>query len=349
MAMDVAIIGAGIFGLTAAWACRRAGLPVRIYDAQGPGAGSSGGVVGALSPHMPEAWNPKKAFQLEALLRAQDYWRGIEHASGLPSGYGRTGRIIPLHSQRAADMAQTRAQAATELWQGQAEFTLRDSFPGITAAHGVVFETLSARLYPALAVQSLAAALRADGVQILENHPIRDPTTVKADVVILAAGHACPEIWPDLAPILRGVKGQAALLDHVLPSDHPVLFDDGLYIIGHGTHGTAVGSTSENTWSKPGPDHLLDDLLVRAAVIMPPLAGASVKQRWSGIRPRSSRPDPVLGLVTDRLWLFTGGFKIGFGIAHHLADALVQEITGHTADIPESFRLGQHLSKGARP
>src|SRR6056297_2763886 len=66
MAMaDVTIYGAGIFGLSVAWSCVRRGAAVRVIDPYGPGAGSSGGLVGALAPHVPEQWNDKKAFQLD--------------------------------------------------------------------------------------------------------------------------------------------------------------------------------------------------------------------------------------------------------------------------------------------
>ena len=87
MAMaDVTVLGAGIFGLSVAWACVQKGALVRVVDPYGPGAGSSGGVVGALAPHVPENWNEKKAFQLDSLLMAADFWAGVEAASGLSAG-----------------------------------------------------------------------------------------------------------------------------------------------------------------------------------------------------------------------------------------------------------------------
>ena len=99
--MDVTIRGAGIFGLSIAWACAKRGARVRVIETIRPGAGSSGGPVGALSPHVPEAWNAKKAFQLESLVMAGDWWAEVEAASGLPSGYARLGRLQPAQFQRA--------------------------------------------------------------------------------------------------------------------------------------------------------------------------------------------------------------------------------------------------------
>ena len=39
---DVTVLGAGIFGLSVAWACLKKGARVRVIDPAGPGAGASG-------------------------------------------------------------------------------------------------------------------------------------------------------------------------------------------------------------------------------------------------------------------------------------------------------------------
>ena len=46
---DVTVRGAGVFGLSVAWACARRGAKVRVIDPFGPAAGASGGIVGALA------------------------------------------------------------------------------------------------------------------------------------------------------------------------------------------------------------------------------------------------------------------------------------------------------------
>jgi glycine oxidase len=86
--VDLTVRGAGIFGLSVAWEAARRGARVRVIEAVAVGAGASGGVVGALSPHVPESWNGKKAFQLDSLLMAADWWRGasggcVRHRSGV--------------------------------------------------------------------------------------------------------------------------------------------------------------------------------------------------------------------------------------------------------------------------
>ena len=116
--VDLTVRGGGIFGLSIAWEAVQRGASVRLIETVAIGAGSSGGLVGALSPHVPENWNEKKAFQLDSLLAAQVWWAGVEAASGLVSGYGRTGRLQPLADAAAVDLARARAVSAAGLWRG---------------------------------------------------------------------------------------------------------------------------------------------------------------------------------------------------------------------------------------
>ena len=127
MAMaDVTVLGAGIFGLSVAWACARRGARVRVIDPNGVGAGCSGGLVGALAPHVPEQCNEKKAFQFESLVIAEGFWGEVEAVSGLSSGYARLGRLQPVAEGAALELARARAVSAAMLWQGQAALLALD-------------------------------------------------------------------------------------------------------------------------------------------------------------------------------------------------------------------------------
>src|SRR5690554_5020616 len=106
---DVTVVGGGVFGLSVACACARRGASVRLVEQRSIGAGASGGLVGALAPHVPEQWNAKKAFQLESLLMAADWWAGIAGLSGMDPGYARTGRVQALPDDAAVARARDRA------------------------------------------------------------------------------------------------------------------------------------------------------------------------------------------------------------------------------------------------
>lgn len=126
---DVTIRGAGIFGLSIAWECARRGAKVRVVDPQGVAAGSSGGIVGALAPHVPENWNSKKAFQFESLIMAEAFWTQVEQIGGKSAGYARLGRVQPVLDAAALELAHQRGETAKSLWQGLATWNVTDTAP----------------------------------------------------------------------------------------------------------------------------------------------------------------------------------------------------------------------------
>lgn len=347
--VDVTVRGGGIFGLSTAWACLKRGAAVRVIEAVDWGAGSSGGLVGALSPHVPEAWNAKKAFQLESLLLAADWWTGVEAASGLPSGYARLGRLQPLADDRAIEAARRREGEAAALWQSKAEWRVVVATGGAwepqTATGWLVHDTLSARLSPRMGLAALLAALKAGGAELILGDGRDEGAVVHATGV---AGLADLSKAFDL-PLGSGVKGQALSLRHDA-RDQPQLFVDGLHIVPHADGTVAIGSTSEASWTGNGPDAQLDALLEKAITALPALAKAEVIQRWAGIRPKAASRAPLLGAWPGRAghYLANGGFKIGFGMAPKVAEVMADLLLEGHDTIPPEFRLDGLLQKTAR-
>ena len=345
--VDVTVRGGGIFGLSIAWACLKRGATVRVIESVALGAGSSGGLVGALSPHVPEAWNAKKAFQLESLLMAADWWGAVEAAAGLPSGYARLGRLQPLADDRAVETARRREDEATNLWQGRAVWRVIRATGGEWEPHtetGWLGEdTLSARLSPRMGLAALVAALRAGGADVVLG------AGEEAGAVVHATGVAGLE---DLSrvfgtPLGSGVKGQALSL-RFEARDRPQLFVDGLHIVPHADGTVAIGSTSEAAWTEDGPDAQLDGLLAKAIAAVPALAGAEVLTRWAGVRPKAASRAPLLGAWPGRAEHFVanGGFKIGFGMAPKVAEVMADLVLeGREEGMPPEFRLEALLQK----
>ncbi|HLQ18513.1 MAG TPA: FAD-dependent oxidoreductase, partial [Tabrizicola sp.] len=273
--VDVTVRGGGIFGLSIAWACLARGAKVRVIETAGWGAGSSGGLVGALSPHVPEAWNAKKTFQLDSLLLAESWWSDIEMASGLPSGYARHGRLQPLADDRAVAAAHRRADEAAGLWQGKAQWRVvaasgRDWEP-FTPTGKLVWDTLSARLSPRMGLAALIEALKARGAELVLGEGPQEGAVVHATGV---AG--LQELSQAFGATLgSGVKGQALALRYDA-RDLPQLFVDGLHIVPHADGTVAIGSTSEPDGTDQRTDAQLDSLLAKAVAAVPVLAGAEV-------------------------------------------------------------------------
>ncbi len=339
---DVTVRGAGIFGLSIAWACARRGARVVVVDPYGPGAGASGGVVGALAPHVPENWNAKKAFQFESLMMAEAFWTDVALTGGMSPGYGRTGRLQPVPDDKALELARARSAEAAELWEGKAAWDVVPAsaawgWAPITPTGWLIRDTLSARLHPARAVISLVAALKSRGAQVVTEAPDRG-------AVVWATGAAG---LTDLSQVLgqpvgTAIKGQAAVLDMAVPADAPQLFADGVHVVPHADGLVAVGSTSERDFDAPdSTDDQLDAVIAKARAAVPALAEAPVLTRWAGLRPRARSRAPVLGAWPGRPGHFVanGGFKIGFGMAPKVAQVMADLVLRDIDTIPDDFRL----------
>ncbi|WP_323765969.1 FAD-binding oxidoreductase [Marinovum sp.] len=337
---DVTVRGAGVFGLSVAWACARRGAKVRVIDPFGPAAGASGGIVGALAPHVPENWNDKKAFQLESLLMAETFWAEVAETGGRDPGYLRSGRLQPLADARAVALAEQRAETAAALWQGRAEWRVvaaadyGDWAPASPSGF-LVEDTLSARVHPRRSCAALVAALVACGVKVIAEGADRG-------TVIWATGVADLEAMSRAAGrnLGNGVKGQAALLRYAA-QDRPQLFADGLHIVPHGDGTVAVGSTSEREYDDPSAvDDQLEAVIARAVAAFPVLAGAEVVARWAGVRPRAKSRAPVLGPHPLRpgAWIANGGFKIGFGMAPLVGEVMADLVLEGRDRVPAGFR-----------
>ena len=342
---DVTIMGAGVFGLSVAYACARRGAAVQVIDPKGVAAGASGGLVGALAPHVPENWNSKKAFQFESLMMAEDHWADVGALSGADVGYVRSGRLQPLADDAAVALAKGRAETALALWEGKATWDVvpaQDFGPWVppSASGLVVRDTLSGLIHPRRATRALARAVTQLGGTICDAGQPRGK-------VVWATG------WEGLQDMTsqhhrqigNGVKGQAMLLDYAAIGA-PQLFADALHIVPHMDGTVAIGSTSEREFDDPTTvDAQLDDIHARAVAAFPMLAGAPILERWAGVRPRSRSRAPMLGRhpFDDTAFVANGGFKIGFGMAPLVGDVMADLVLDGHDRIPDAFQADQNL------
>jgi glycine oxidase len=375
---DLVILGGGIMGLWAAVKAERRGIRTVLLDAGRTGQGASGGLLGALMPHMPDRWNDKKQFQFDALLSLEDEVRQVEEATGLCCGYRRSGRLIPLPKPHLRTIALRHSQEAETNWNGDArrfhwnvtDGPAQEGWPssGFTEA-GLVHDTLAAKVSPRRLAAALAASLRASRdvtvVEGLEAERIdaasgkvlfSDGSSIGYGHCIVAAGHRSFRLMDAISaplPVSLGqpVKGQAALLSADVDPGLPLVFFNGLYVVPHEGGTVAIGSTSEEEFDAPfSTDARLDDLVSRARALVPYLENAPVIERWAGLRPKAIGRDPMVGPHPDhpQVIALTGGFKISFGIAHRLAEAAIAGILAEKMGVPPSFTLGSHLAVTSR-
>ncbi|MEM9576397.1 MAG: FAD-binding oxidoreductase [Pseudomonadota bacterium] len=342
--VDITVRGAGIFGLSIAWVCTCRGAKVQVIDPGGPGAGSSGGLVGALAPHVPENWNAKKAFQLESLLMAERFWSEVSDASGLNPGYIRSGRIQPVADDAALALSQQRGENAKTLWQGRASWSVErrpeTEWAPKSPSGWIIRDDLSALLHPRQAILALAKALSRNGVSIMPDGPDAGQTVWATGVAGLEALNVGQHRL-----VGAGIKGQAALLDCDMRGA-PQLFVDGLHVIPHLDGTVAIGSTSERDYTDPHTtDAQLDEIIDRTRDALPVLQDAAILKRWAGVRPRARSRAPMLGSWPDRPGHFiaNGGFKIGFGMAPKVAHVMADLLLENRNTIPDGFDVAASL------
>lgn len=375
---DLVIAGAGVMGLWAAFHAGRRGLRTLLLDTAHAGAGASGGLLGALMPHMPDRWSAKKQFQFDALVSLEERIAELEAMTGLSAGYRRCGRLIPLPKPHLREIALRHSVDAQTVWHGgerRFHWHVTDAPPvdgwlrPDAGASGFVQDTLAGRVFPRALVAALKAAIASmPEVTIRERAGVAGIDAERKALVmangeslpygacIVAAGVASFPLLETLGPALarplgQPVKGQAALLQANADPAMPVIYLDGLYVVAHEGGHVAVGSTSENRFDEPfTTDAQLDDLIGRARDLVPALRDAPVAERWAGLRPKAVDRDPMVGPHPDHpsVIALTGGFKVSFGLAHELAAAAIRQVAGEAGGLPDGFALAHHLAVASR-
>jgi glycine/D-amino acid oxidase-like deaminating enzyme len=371
---DVLVVGGGILGLWAAKYASGAGLSVVLVDKTACGSGGSNGLLGALLPHLPNATNEKKRFQLEALSDLPGLVAGLEHETGRKTGYRQCGRLMPIRLQGFQKRVDRCAREAPTNWHiGERQYHFERLEEGEYAGWinpelaplGLAYDDLSARAAPRLMTAALKAAL-ANKVEIIEGFEFGSydelrgravsadgRQTIIAKQLILSAGFETYGLLKLLtgADLGHGVKGHSALFRLEGVADKPILYDNGVYVVPHQDGTVAVGSTSEEAWTDA---HAIEDekcvpFIEKAKALCPPLREAEPVGRWAGVRPRSYAKEPVVGQLAPDcpIFVLTGGFKISFGIAHRLARALVDRLTGKEEfiSLPSSYEVSYHLAE----
>ncbi len=346
---DVEIVGAGIFGLSIAFECTRRGASVYVSDRGPPESSASFGLLGALTPHAPDAWNARKQFQLESLLMSRCWWQEVEEKGGKPSGYARTGRLLPVVSKRGLVAARRRQHAATVNWRGHALWTVKpaaefaESWRPVSPSGWVVSDTLSARIMPRQAMHALLAALQEMGGQFGTSRLNGGSSgatvfaTGVAGLAQLGRQFGCTLGMPE--------KGQAMLLE-LADAGTQLLCGDRLYIVPHADGRVAVGSTSEREFSDARQtDGMLDELRDRAVQLFPRLKEGRIVHRWAHARPRCITRAPILGADPMRPGTFiaNGGYKTGFGMAPRIASVMADLVLEGLDTVPSEMSLEHAL------
>ncbi|KJV09598.1 FAD-dependent oxidoreductase [Elstera litoralis] len=370
ISVDVAIIGGGLVGSSAALALRGMGFSVALLDKGFCGAQASGVNYGGVRRQ------GRPVEQLPLAARASAVWVRLRGLIGIDGEYQRSGHL--KLAQTEADMSALEAYAETVAGYGLdlqllSAGGLRQRFPWIgDGLAGASFCPSDGHANPRLVAAGFPAAARRAGVQVFEQTPVIGVTrqaegfaletetgpSVRAGTVINAAG-----AWA--APFAASF-GEALPLKRIYPSmivtePLPPLMDVNIGMEGGGIYARQVERGNcivggERGQALPDPDFSRPRsagalaIMNRAAEIFPALKHAHAIRFWTGTEGATPDKNPIIGPSTTTPGLihafgFTGaGFQIAPGVGEVLAD-LVRD--GRTQTPIHAFSPARFLARRA--
>lgn len=366
---DVAVVGGGIVGLTAAYELAKAGLTVEVLDRGPLGAEASWAGAGIIPPGNPErAATPIDKLRALGSVGMPQLVDELRERTGIDTGYRRCGGIEFLHhDDDVADLWRAEGIPFDELSSpGLAEVEpAATSFPGTpyllpTCAQVrnpwhiraliAACERLGVRLRPHTPVNSWATTgRRVTGVQTGDG-------VVSAGTCILAAGAWSKGFLASLghATGVHPVRGQIILFRQPTPGIARVLMTGKRYFVPRSDGRVLVGSTEEPeaAFEKRTTPEGVAELLAFTTSVIPAWATAEVEATWAGLRPGSADGLPYLGPVPgwDGVVVATGHFRAGVQLSVGTARVLVELLTGKPTCVPLSaFALDRVPDRTTRP
>jgi glycine oxidase len=352
----VAIIGAGVIGLSIGWRLAQAGCPVTVYERGEPGKGASWAAAGMLAAAIETEPTEEALFELG--LYSQSLWpdfaRELEAVTGMAIGYDASGTLACAFTRdQAARLRQTvamqrRIGGEFEWLTGPAARDLEPSLaPNLVAAvlsprdHQVDNRLLGGAL--------LRAFERAGGKMRAGIEPTIVPglgVTVSerlepADVIVVAAGAWSRDVagLPPMArPPVRPIKGQMISLMMTEPLIRRVVWGGTCYLIPRADGRLLIGATTEERGFEPsmtagGVLGLLDD----AWRTLPAIEELPIHEMWTGFRPGSPDDMPILGPTPiDGILLATGHHRNGILLTPATSALMSELILGGAA--PERMK-----------
>jgi gamma-glutamylputrescine oxidase len=336
---DVAIVGAGVTGCSAALRLAEGGLRVRVHDARGIAEGASGRNGGfALGGGAARYDVARETYGAE---QSAAYWRWTEDALDRMVELGgdslrRTGSYRLAGDEEEREGIQLEYAALRE--DGFDAEWLED-VPGGAAGlfHGAISHPHDAAIQPARFVRRLAGLAAAAGAEIREHDPVEDVEALDADRVLVATDGYGHGLVPELADLIWPTRGQVIAsepLDRVL-YDRPHYarqgFDywqqlaDGRILLGGFRDVSILDELTDVEETTPTIQASLESFLHELAG-----AAVAVTHRWAGIFGLTQDMLPLVGPVPGRdgrVWVAGGysghGNVLGFACGALVANAIL--------------------------
>lgn len=368
---DVAVIGGGIIGLTAAYFLAKDGASVEVLDRSDLGREASWAGAGIIPPGNPDrAATPIDRLRAVGSARFPAFSAELRERTGIDNGYLRCGGIEFLHP---AD------EYVLPLWRAEGiafERLTRDALKKLEPAVGDV--PGESYLLPGCAqvrnpwhLRALIAACERVGVRLRPHEPaahlsadgrritavrLNDGREVFARSFLIAAGAWSEGLLEQLGqrPNVHPVRGQIVLFRPSRRLFTRVLMLGKEYLVPRGDGRILVGSTEEPEagFEKANTPDAVAKLTALARRTVPALADVPVEKCWAGLRPGSPDGLPFLGPVPgyDNVLVAAGHFRAGVQLSIGTARVIAELMRGGPPSIPlEPFRLDRTPVSDGRP
>ena len=311
--MTILIKGAGVAGLTAAFALARKGLSVTLLDPSEPGMGASHYAGGMLAPWCEGETAP--AAVVEAGEQAIGWWD-----AALPGLVERKGTLVVAPPRDQSELDRFARRTTHHEWLDEAGIAELEPALAGRFRRGLFFAQ-EAHLDPRAGLTALVEALTKMGVKILRETDER----AYAHVINCTGRNA-------IAPgsQLRGVRGEMLYLQTPeIALSRPVRLLHPripLYVVPRGEGRFMVGATMiESEHDGPISARSLMEMLNAAYTLHPAFGEAEVIETGTGIRPAYADNIPRI-TGEGRHLTINGMYRHGFLLAPALAEELAERL-----------------------
>ena len=373
-AADVAVVGAGVIGLSIAWRLALRGLSVAVFERATAGAGASlaaTGMLAAAAEHEPGCHD-----LLALALESQRQWPlfrvSLEAQSGRDIDFRESGTLVVALSRDEVERLRFRHDLHKRCglptrWLGAPEVRAMEPALRPSVAGGLYCPD-DHQVDPRLVMAALRAAYLAAGGRLFEHCAVTGldlqggrvagvataEGRCRAAAVVLTAGAWTGDLLPTgLRVPVRPLKGQA-LSVRTTPQTEAlahIVWTEQIHMAPKSDSRLIVGATVEER----GFDDAITAgglfaLLEGARRAFPAIEEMAIESVWTGFRPSSIDDAPILGATSiPGLTLATGHHRNGYLLAPVTAfamEALVAD--GALPAVAQPFGLDRFDDAGRR-
>jgi glycine oxidase len=315
----VAVVGAGVIGLSCARELLARGARVVVYERGHAGEGASGaaaGMLAAAAETLTEDDEPRAASALaeESLALWPEFAAALARDTGRELSFRQDGALLPAlddAEERALRASAVRAAALGLALEPLEAAQARAREPALSPeTRFALFAPRDWSIDARALVDALAEAVRSAGGAIEEGAEIQDVAPGARPRLLGRSGHGPVEEAFDAVVIAAGwrsgaLAARAPALDRLLPvkgqmlavaagpaAPRRVIRGRAAYLVPRAGGRVLIGATSERGVASTAVEAAAIDALRAAALrLAPGLADAPVVETWAGVRP-GLRPGP---------------------------------------------------------